>query len=67
MADHQGVAVRRGFGDGPRSDGTASAGAILNHERLAQRSAHVLSNQARQNVVAPRRKRHHYPTTGRVG
>ena len=42
--------------DGPRSDGTASAGAILNHERLAQRSAHVLSNQARQNVVAPRKR-----------
>jgi hypothetical protein len=32
------------------------AGAILNHERLAQRSAHVLSNQARQNVVAPRKR-----------
>jgi hypothetical protein len=52
-------------GDGPRSDGTASAGAILDHERLAQRSAYVLSNQARQNVIAPQTA--NTITTGRVG
>jgi hypothetical protein len=60
MADHQGIAVARSLGDRPCPDGAAGAAAVLDHELLAERPAHVLGNQARQDVIgAPRRKRHH--------
>ena len=61
MADHQGVAVGRRLGDGARPDGTAGPGAVLDHELLAERLAHMLGDEPRQNIVAAAGgERHHH-------
>jgi hypothetical protein len=69
MADHQGVAVGRGLGDGPRAQCAGGAGTIVDHELLAERAAHVLSQHARHHVVAAAgRERHHdHDRAGRIG
>ncbi len=51
-ADDQGVAVGRGLGDRPRRGRAAGAGAVLDHDLLAERLAHLLGRDAREQIVA---------------
>src|SRR6266849_5722702 len=62
------MAIGRSPSDRPCPDGASGAGTVLDHELVAERLAHVLGEQARQDVVAaPRRERHHDgDRTGRI-
>src|SRR5262245_1122259 len=52
MADHERMAVGRGLRDGACAKRSGCAAAVVDHELLAERAAHVLSQQARHDVVA---------------
>ena len=57
-AEHERVAVGRGLRDRARRDRAAGAAAVLDHDLLAERLAHLLGDDARHHVVA---------AAGRVG
>src|ERR1044071_8758834 len=49
-AKQQRVAVRRGLGDKASADATAGAGAVLDHDVLAELRLHVGGKDARQQI-----------------
>ena len=50
---HQRVAVGRGLGGGAGGDHGAGAGAVLDHERLAETLLELLRDRAREQSVPP--------------
>ena len=61
-AGEQRVAVGRGFRRHVGAEAAARAGAVLDHDRLAEHLLHVLAGDARDEVgVAARRERHDQP------
>src|SRR5262249_37080944 len=63
------VAVRRGFGDRLGAKISAAAGAIFNHDTLAQGFADILGGDARGDVHEAAGSRHNNETDGscRIG
>ncbi len=60
-ADHQRVAVRRAPGDLAGRDRAAGAGAVLDHDLLAERPAHLVGNRCAPSRRCRRRPRRERP------
>ena len=52
IGEQDGVAVGRALGDRAGCERAAGAGAIVHHDLLAERLAHLLGHHARQRIVA---------------
>ena len=53
VADRDGVAVRRGLGGAGHAEAAAGAADVLDDEGLAERAAHVLADQAGDDIGRP--------------
>ena len=63
----QRVAVGRGLGDRTRAGVAAGAGAVLDHDRLAERFRHLVADRARQHIGDPPAGNGAIIRTGRFG
>src|SRR5262249_16782167 len=52
VGEEDSVAISRAAGDRPRRDGAAGAAAILYHDLLAERFAHLVRDYAPERIVA---------------
>ncbi len=52
VGEQEGVAVRRGFGSDLDAEATAGADTVVDHDLLAERFRHPLTDEAREHIRA---------------